>query len=64
MRRAANTEFVGHVLRVRPMAPDERQGRLAFVDGVLGAQRFLVELAHACLGQRFNEQDLLVTQLS
>src|ERR1700733_8877134 len=26
---------------------------------VLSAQRFLVELADACLGQRFNEQDLL-----
>jgi hypothetical protein len=33
MRRAANTEFVGYALMVTPMAPDERQGRLAFVDG-------------------------------
>jgi hypothetical protein len=33
MRRAAKTEFVEYALRVTPMAPDERQGLLAFVDG-------------------------------
>jgi hypothetical protein len=33
MRRAAKTELVGYALRVTPPAPDERQGRLAFIDG-------------------------------
>ena len=33
MKRAAKTDFVGYALRVTPTAPDEQQGRLAFVDG-------------------------------
>jgi hypothetical protein len=39
-----NTVFVGRALRVRPMAPDERQGRLAFVDSVLAGSACLSNL--------------------